>query len=1153
MREKGQWMDLKRTCRAGLLAAALAGLMVTNAPTAGAALTTPSGAALTTSSGERKPFIVILKNQHPELPARSAKAARKATTHNEQAPLVDRTRQAGATDVTTFSVVNGFAAKVTRSEADQLAADPSVAAVVPDQMVPLSPLTARDKDAIKSQARAAAKPTDHVIPGTCPTDPAKPLLEPEALQITHTAYRDPGQPQAQNIVDGTGIKVAWIADGLDIHNPDFVRADGTPVFTDYQDFSGTDPNQRGAGGEAFGIASSIASQGRQVYDLSKFVNPAHPLPTGCTITVRGVAPGASLVGLNVLGSASTVFSSVLVQAIDYAVTVGNVDVIHESFGGKAYFGQNAYPTAGLDPVAMANDAAVAAGVTVVASTGRSGPTNTIGSPAVDPDVISVGAVTSYRAMAQTGNAGTRTFATSWASENNSSLSSGGVTALGRVPDLVVPGENGWAICTPDPVRYADCADFNGNPSPIQNFVGITESSAFVAGASALVIQAYKKTHGGVGPAPALVKRILTSSATDLGLPAGQQGAGELNTYRAVQLAMSIKDRNGSPARQGDTLLVTAGNGDTQLTAAGTAGSTRDLTLKVTNTAPFRQTVSGHGRILGSTLSDVTGSIPIDISSPSSPSFPDGTGGSAGPVIHRYATTTFTVPAGADHLEGQLAWPGGGANGQSLIGLALIGPDGRYEAYSVPQGVSNHGQVNVRYPARGKWTAVFFAPASTAGFHGNVAYEFTTKKYTDFGDVSPRTQSIAPGATATFYVKAKLGDHTGDISAAVELGTAPRTRTNIPLTLRTLLSTGNDGGAFAGEITGGNGRDNPGAQTQAYFFDVPEGKKDLGVDLTLQGDPNQRVTAALMGSDHQVLSVSTNQTQDATGNLVVLNSLQGYVRAPAAGRWTLFVNVDNVVSGTALRVPFTGHLRYDLVDVRASGVPNGTVPAGKPITVTLTAQNTGAAPTRFFADPRLTTLADYPLVALAGSSSTNPLPLPATEVGPVWLVPTETRNLTVEQSSTIPADIDLAPVNNGIPEYYGVSQGDLTAIISIDSDRVTQGLWNAVPSPLGPTNGPVSGSATTQARVHTQAFDGAATSTTGNGWLAATQASPPAFTPLLLQPGQSGTITVTVTPSGATGRTVSGVLYVNTFSFSTFLLGLSAVDDIAAIPYSYTIG
>jgi Subtilase family. len=182
-----------------------------------------------------------------------------------------------------------------------------------------------------------------------------------------------------------------------------------------------------------------------------------------------VAPGASLVGINVFGSSNFAINSVIIQAIDYAVNVANVDVINESFGG------NAYPTDGLDPTALADSAAVAAGITVVSSTGDAGPTNTLGSPSVNPDVISAGAVTNYRANAQIGYAGIRNFATSWASENLSALSSGGISDLGRVNDLVAPGEDGWAICTPDPVLFAGCSAFNNNPSPIEFFGGTSQN------------------------------------------------------------------------------------------------------------------------------------------------------------------------------------------------------------------------------------------------------------------------------------------------------------------------------------------------------------------------------------------------------------------------------------------------------------------------------------------------------------------------------------------------------------------------------------------------------------------------------------------------------------------------------------------------------
>ena len=88
-----------------------------------------------------------------------------------------------------------------------------------------------------------------------------------------------------------------------------------------------------------------------------------------------MAPGASLVALKVFGNADSAFNSRSSRRIDYAVTDDHVDVINESFGG------NPFPDSSNDPTRLFNEQAVAAGVTVVASTGDAGVDGTIGSSA----------------------------------------------------------------------------------------------------------------------------------------------------------------------------------------------------------------------------------------------------------------------------------------------------------------------------------------------------------------------------------------------------------------------------------------------------------------------------------------------------------------------------------------------------------------------------------------------------------------------------------------------------------------------------------------------------------------------------------------------------------------------------------------------------
>jgi hypothetical protein len=64
-----------------------------------------------------------------------------------------------------------------------------------------------------------------------------------------------------------------------------------------------------------------------------------------------------------------------------------------------------------------------------------------------------------------------------------------------------------------------------------------------------------------------------------------------------------------------------------------------------------------------------------------------------------------------------------------------------------------------------------------------------------------------------------------------------------------------------------------------------------------------------------------------------------------------------------------------------------------------------------------------------------------------------------------------------------------------------------------------------------------------------------YSPLTLAPGQTGTITVTITPDAAAGTVIHGLPYVDAVNANSCTLGsiTRSGDELSAIPYTYTVG
>jgi hypothetical protein len=881
----------------------------------------PDGAA---SGGA---VIIVLKNQHGDLKLKAQGAARRTATESDQAPIVASIKASGGTGITQLVSVNAVAATVSAGEVTALRQDPAVSEVVPDAQIPI-------QASFQVPTVPGSAPLNRAL---CPANPSKPLLEPEALGVMHYETDNPNASgEADTLADGSGVIVA--IDGMNslAGNPDLIRPDGSPVVIDSPTPTADDSDD-----EAYGDATSVAGQGDVVYDYSKEL-PFSGLPAGCTFVMKGDAPGATLIDASLVDTPTDAnpdgltdeSEAEIIAGLDNAVINEHADVISESYGFSQRPGRYAIDYA-------ADDAAIAAGVTVVVSSGDSGDSGTVSSPATDPNVIAAGATNTLRLNAQAYGF------TNWTNNNITPLSSGGTTPNDKLVDIVAPGYGGETECNP---AGSGCP----TNTTTEAFGGTSEAAPLIAGAAADVIQAYAATHGGTKPTPAQVKEILTSTAEDIDAPADQQGAGLVDIYAAVKAAQQMPGTTLKTTKPGGIFASTGSASllasPTQLDLTADGGTFSKQNIALYNTSDSPTFVTGTYRSLSSPVQiGKTVVEPVSAPGPSLPVPADGAT-AASPI-------TFYVPPGLSRLDADMIVPDP-QNG-TILSYELIAPHDNLTQISYDYGTPstragrlgstpNIQHVEVADPAPGYWTAKILwangrshlqSPPNVPGtFTGDISFQVTGQHFIDTPATTFPTY-IAPHSSATVPLDVAIPRTPGDHPESVQFTASDGATTSLPVARRTLIPS--SGGTFNTTITSTVGRGV--GQISTYDINVPAGEKDIDVSFsTPDASADNDYTYWLINPSGTVVAEDATPTTTVVGSTTPVALADLIAANPVAGTWEIDVELNLTVSGLEFRQVVTGTVAYNQVHVTEAGLPadpGTTLTGGTSYPASVTVTNT----------------------------------------------------------------------------------------------------------------------------------------------------------------------------------------------------------------------
>jgi serine protease AprX len=322
--------------------------------------------------------------------------------------------------------------------------------------------------------------------------------------------------------DGAGITVAVVDSGVTPWHDDLADGAGNQRVVGFVDFVNAGDTPYDDYGHGTHVAGIIAGNG---FDSSG--------------ARTGVAPAAGLLVLKALDASGRGRISNVIAAIDYALerrAALNLRVINLSVASGVYESFN------TDPLALATERAVRAGIVVVTAAGNHGVSpedrtryRGITSPGNSPWVLTVGASSHMGTIARQ-------------DDTVAVFSSRGPAAIDEVakPDIVAPGVGVTSLAAPESAFYSIWSPFllsGAVPTahvPYLSLTGTSMASPVVAGTVALMLQANPSL------TPNEVKAILqyTAQASDAYDPL-TLGAGFVNTRGAVLLARYLASTSGT--------------------------------------------------------------------------------------------------------------------------------------------------------------------------------------------------------------------------------------------------------------------------------------------------------------------------------------------------------------------------------------------------------------------------------------------------------------------------------------------------------------------------------------------------------------------------------------------------------------------------------